>query len=219
MVRFITTFSDQHTHIHEIMQRHWHLLLGDNTMCKYKYLSDRPEITFKRLGSIRDRLVRSQYARSSRQQQDTPGIFRCGSCDYCHLLMEGPSLTLPDGRVHKIRHHISYLNKGIIYIILCQCGAFYIGKTIRSFWKRMKDHIYYATCGILNTAIGHHVAFKHRYDPHVFRFAALDRIYEDPRGGNFDQWVLQREIKWVYDLLATSFPGLNDVLSFRPFLK
>lgn len=190
--------------------------MADPTLCKY--LGDHPEITFKHAGSIRDRLVRSQYAKSSKRQQDVPGIFRCGSCNYCHLLMEGPSVTLPDGQTHKVPHHISCLTKGIIYTILCQCRAFYIGKIIRPFWKRMKGHVYYATCGNLKTAIGHHMAFKHKYDLHVFKFATLDRVYEDPGGGNFDQRVLQRETKWVYDLHATLFPGLNNVLSFRPSL-
>lgn len=57
----------------------------------------------------------------------------------------------------------------------------------------MTDHMYYATRGLLNTTIGYHVAFKHNYEPYVFRFAALDRVHEDPRGGSFDQKVLQRE--------------------------
>lgn len=66
----------------------------------------------------------------------------------------------------------------------------------------MKDHMYYATCGLLNTAIGHHMAFRHRYEPYVFKFAALHKVYEDPRG-SFDQKVLQKETKWVHDLHAT----------------
>lgn len=82
----------------------------------------------------------------------------------------------------------------------------------------MKDHMYYAMNGLLNTAIGYHIAFKHQYDPFVFKFAALDRVYENPRGGNFNQKVLCKEAKWVYDLKATSFPGLNGVLSFTLFL-
>lgn len=63
--------------------------------------------------------------------------------------------------------------------------------------------MYYATGGLFNTAIGYHVAFEHRYIAYVFRFAALDRVYEDPRGGNFDQRVLQNKTKWVYNLQAT----------------
>lgn len=82
----------------------------------------------------------------------------------------------------------------------------------------MKDHVYYATSGLLNTTIGHHVAFKHKYDPWVFKFATLNRVYEDPRGRNFDKRVLKKETQWVYDLRATTYPGLNDMLSLKPFL-
>lgn len=108
--------------------------------------------------------------------------------------------------------------KEVIYIIFCRCEAFYIGKTIRPFWKRVKDHVYYANSGLLNTTMGHHVVLKHQYDPLVLKFSALNRIHEDPRGGNFDQQVLQRETQWVFNLRATIYPGLNDMMSFRPFL-
>lgn len=132
--------------------------------------------------------------------------------------MEGSPILLPNGDTHPIRHHISCQMRGVIYIIFCQCGAFYVGKTIRPFWKRMKDHVYYATNGLLNTTINHHVAFRHKYHPQVFKFAALDHVYQNPRGGNFDQRVIQRETQWVYNGYITTYPGLNDMLSCKPFL-
>lgn len=56
-----------------------------------------------------------------------------------------------------------------------------------------------------------------KYNPVVFKFAALDCVHQDPRGGNFDQRVLQKETQWIHSLQATIYPGLND-MSFRPFL-
>lgn len=53
--------------------------------------------------------------------------------------------------------------------------------------------IYSATNGLLNTAMGYHIAFKHKYYPMVFKFAALDVVYADPCGSDFDKRVLQRE--------------------------
>lgn len=179
-MRFITTFSDQHQTVHSILSKHWHILLADPTLSKY--LGPHPEITYRRSRSIKDCLLHSHYHKSWDRQDESLGLFRCGSCDFCHLLLEGPSFTLPNGRTHFLRHHITCLTKGVIYIILCRCGAFYIGKTIMPLWKRVKDHVYYTTNGILNKAIGYHVAFEHNYDPHTFEIAVLDCIYDDPRG-------------------------------------
>lgn len=66
--------------------------------------------------------------------------------------------------------------------------------------------------------LGRHVALKHKNDTSMVCFTVLEKIREDPRGGNIDQKLLQREVKWIFKLNATHAPGLNDSLSFRPFL-
>lgn len=167
-----------------------------------KYLGPRPEITFRRSGSIK---VDSQYLKSE-TKWDQVGLFRCGN--FCRLLMEGASIPLPNGHTHTLQHHITCQTRGVLYV----------DKTIRPFWKRIKDHVYYATNGIVNTTMGNHVAFKHKYDSGVFKFTAFNRIYENPRGGNFNKRVVQRGTQWVYDSRSTVYPGLNDMLSFKPFL-
>lgn len=162
-VRFITTYSDQHGQVREIMNRHWHLLTSDPILCKY--IKEYPEITFKWSGSITGHQVKSHYTRHKDQQEYIEGIFRCGLCE---LLLEGSSFRLPNGHIHSLKHHVTCFTKGIIYIILCQCGTFYNVKTIRLFWKYKKDHMYYDTAGILNNPIRHHITLKHNYYPSVF---------------------------------------------------
>ena len=66
--------------------------------------------------------------------------------------------------------------------------------------------------------MGYHIAFAHKYEIPLIQFAVLDCITEDPRGGDFDQRVLQRETQWIYRLKANCWPGLNDSLSFKSFL-
>lgn len=110
-VRFITTYSDQHEQIRRIMQKHWHLLSADPILTKY--LGVNPDITLRLSGSIRDRLVQSQYKKPQNKQCDRPGLFQCGACDYWHLLIEGPSVPLPNGRIHTIHHRITCQTKGI----------------------------------------------------------------------------------------------------------
>lgn len=139
VVRFITTYSEQHEQIRSIIQKHWHILSTDPILAKY--LGPRPEIIFRCSWSIKDHLVHSQYHKSENKQQDQLGLLRCGTCDFCHLLIEGTIIPLPNGHTHSLWHHVSCQTRGVIYIIFCQNGAFYVGKTIRPFWRRIKDHV------------------------------------------------------------------------------
>lgn len=47
---------------------------------------------------------------------------------------------------------------------------------------------------------------------------ALDHVREDPRGGDFDKFVLQHETRWIHRLKALTPPGLNEEISFASFL-
>lgn len=66
--------------------------------------------------------------------------------------------------------------------MICQCGAFYIGKTIRQLRQRIGDHLYDSGGGKLAT-IGRHIGLYHRYDLSVVRFLVLEVIAPNPRGG------------------------------------
>lgn len=41
---------------------------------------------------------------------------------------------------------------------------------------------------------------------------------QDPRGGNWDKRILQKETLWIERLETTKSPGISEVLSYRPFL-
>lgn len=58
----------------------------------------------------------------------------------------------------------------------------------------------------------------HNKDPHSVRFFALERIHTDVRGGDWDNLILQREARWIHCLAPTQPPGLNDTISYKPFL-
>lgn len=50
------------------------------------------------------------------------------------------------------------------------------------------------------------------------KFLVLDRVHPN-RGGDWDKILLQRETRWIVALQATLPPGLNDYISYRPFLE
>lgn len=218
-VRLITTYNSQHNKVKEILNRHWYLLTNDAIL--NKYVKNYPEITFRRAKSIRDKVTRSHFDTLNgvgESQGQTNGTWKCEKCDFCSWIYVNQSMYLPNGKMHTIHHFVDCQTIGIVYIMFCICGAFYIGKTKRQFWRRIKDHIYYGHSNKLNTPIGRHIALAHKWDTSVVKFAALERIIPDERGGDFDKKILQREARWIFSLQATVAPGLNESMSYKPYL-
>lgn len=67
--------------------------------------------------------------------------------------------------------------------------------------------------------LGRHVIHEHHGIFPGIQFLILDRIHPNPRGGDWNKVLLQREVRWIVDLAATSLLGLNEQFSYRPFLE
>lgn len=101
----------------------------------------------------------------------------------------------------------------------CRCRAFYIRKTKRHFGQRTDDHTYYSGGGKIITPVTRHVGLHHKYHTEMVSFFVLEVIPPDPRGGNWDKRILQRETLWIDCLNAITPPGINEVNSYMPFLR
>lgn len=101
---------------------------------------------------------------------------------------------------------------------ICVCGYFYVGKMKRPFLKRIKDHIAPLYKQLTTTALNRHIASQHDYDSGAVRFAALEHVPLHARGGDIDITLLQLETRWIHNLDAIKFPGLNKYISFKFFL-
>lgn len=63
-----------------------------------------------------------------------------------------------------------------------------------------------------------HVRVLHeRVFPRV-RFWALDRIHPSSHGGVWNKF-LHMELRWIHSLRATTYPGLNEAINYKPFLE
>lgn len=129
-------------------------------------------------------------------------------------------LTLPNSEMFQPKHFINCNTTGLVYLLRCDCGSHYVGKTKRKFWKRISDYVSDITTGILDKSpVARHFSEKHKYKTDSLKFTALARIHPPLRGGDFDQLVLQTESKWIYRLRANVHPGLNDLIRFASFLE
>lgn len=67
--------------------------------------------------------------------------------------------------------------------------------------------------------LGRHGSLVHGGKFPRIKFLILDRVHSSPREGDWNKTLLQRELKWIYLLKATSPPGLNEAICFKPFLE
>lgn len=199
-----------------ILQQYWPLLTADHTI--KKYIQPQPQITYRRSPSLRDKVITSHHAPKPEFSSSVIGTFPCGHCDICEFIYDVREKPLPNGQRHKIKHKVTCQTTGIVYLATCTCGSYYVGKTKRQFCVRIRDHIKPLYKGKTSTSINRHIAVHHDFNPHVVGFTALEHIPTHVRGGDIDQKLLQLETKWIHTLDATRHPGLNEGISFKPFL-
>lgn len=101
------------------------------------------------------------------------GTFLCGHCPRCPLIQEGTTFTLPNREIFPPSQHANCGTRGVIYLMVCACKAFYVG-----------DNLYYSTNGKLSM-VGRHIGIHYRFQPDSVKFLVLEVIPEDPRGGVF----------------------------------
>lgn len=166
--------------------------------------------------SLRDSLVHSHFVDPTRKQNVTKGTFLCGSCEALDTRMQ---VTLPGDVKWSQKYCVNCGTMGVIYFFqCCLCDAYYVGKTSRPFHLRIQEHTTAARSGFFRTAVGRHVALTHNYDYQGLKFLPLMVIPPPDRGGDWDQALLRAKALWIFRLRADRPPGLNDSISYAPFL-
>lgn len=215
-LRIITRFSGQHQRVRDLLQKHWYLLMGDPNVSKH--LKAHPEITYRQSRSIRHHIIHSHYVPSSTVIANTKGTRPCHKCGFCRHIYASRNIVLPNGRVYSPKFLATCQSIGVIYLMICECNAFYVGKTKCPFFRCIRDHVSLVLKKKMETPISRHVGLCHQFDDTKMHFYALEYAPPNEMGGDYDKILLQCETKWISDLCALQYPGLNDVLSFKPFL-
>lgn len=96
------------------------------------------------------------------------GTVRCGDYAQCPYFDTRKIIILPNGQIWQPMHYVNCKTSGIVYMFICPCGAFYIGKTKREFARRIQDHMYAVSIGDLYSPIGKHV-HKHKIPGYIRR--------------------------------------------------
>lgn len=67
---------------------------------------------------------------------------RCGRSEYFPYMVEGNRVVLPTGRNLRGNQGVTFDTMGVVYVIFCTRGSFYIGKFIRIVRRFLQDHIF-----------------------------------------------------------------------------
>lgn len=189
-----------------------------NNMVSYVIYYQITGHSYKRTLSLKDKLTSSHYSANPcwcRHHQH--GITRCGKCAFCSWIYVGTQFMLPNGERFSPNFHADCDTQGVVYLMSCKCGAFYVRKTARHFrCLRIKDHVYSANSKML-TAVNGHLDLYHKFDVSLVSFIALPWWSPKiPGGGKWDKFILQRETIWIERLNAKHAPGINEAQSYKP---
>lgn len=128
------------------------------------------------------------------------------------------NICLPNGWTLTPKHFANCQTMGVVYLLRCGCGYYYIVKTIQKLWQRIYRHILAMQTNDPDLPLRRHVAQVHDGHFPKVRILVLGQVHSSSRGGDFNKLLLQRELRWISDLNTTLPPGLNEVFNFKPFL-
>lgn len=102
---------------------------------------------------------------------------------------------LPNGEHYVPRKFITCSTMRVVYLKTCKCGAFYVGKTKLMFRKWVHDNTSDIWVGRIKFPMPKHVGLMHQYDSSFVFFVGLEHFPCDPRGGDWNMNILQRETR------------------------
>lgn len=142
----------------------------------------------------------------------------CGACNYCKYMLIQRNLILPNGQTSRPRHFANCRTIWVAYMLCCDCGCFYIGKTKLEFCRRAYKHIRSMQSNNYDLPSGRHAKIVHGVKFPQIKFLILDCISTlSSRGGDWNKILLQMELRWIHNLKAKSLPGLNEATCFKSF--
>ncbi|XP_056407822.1 uncharacterized protein LOC130303807 [Hyla sarda] len=218
--RIIGTFDAAAKEIRQILTNHWPILKTDPVVGSL--VEETPRITYRRGKNLGDFLVHSLYTPprgpGTWLDRKVSGSFKCGSCKACKYMRVSKEFLSPStNKMYKCYDYANCKTSKVIYLATCPCPLCYVGKTMREVRRRILEHM---------SDIRHkrekplslHMLRHHADTPFNLDFQVIEVLKPDIRGGDLDKRLLQAETRWIYRLKTITPYGLNDQLSFCPFI-
>lgn len=204
-IRFITPYNSRSNEMRAALNKHWDLLLIDDTL--RKHLPRAPSITNRRPKNVKDLLVTSHHVGTCpnlfpASKGSKWGCNRCDNCVACPNVMQMTKFwDSSKSKKFTIAHTINCNTSFVVYIVMCPCGLIYVGRTSRELKKQVREHVLGIRAAREETdiyklkPIARQFKLKHNCDPHSLQVWGINRILTNPHGGNMKLLLAQREAK------------------------
>lgn len=159
-------------------------------------------------------LVKGRYEENKRNKNwlekcGPIGNYTCGNCSCCRYLCKGQELRM--GRqYHVVKDFITCRSNFVVYVMFCECGFYYVGKTIRPLYKRIREHIYSLKSGKGAPRFIAHMREAHAGSVSGLKFTSVQRILSSSSGNDRHVKLLRCEARWIVRTDALGPMGLND---------
>ncbi|CAJ0936767.1 unnamed protein product [Ranitomeya imitator] len=227
-IRFISTYNHEWESMRSIFKKHWPVLQVAPSLCAA--LGSFPLMTPRRGTNLSNMLVRSHYIPALDKNffgngGPRPGCIPCGHCLACANVLRCSDFVSSDGsKTFQIRQHISCGTTNVIYYVTCPCPRIYVGLTTRELRIHIREHV--GDIGAARTVsalmdlktIPRHFRLHHNCNEKLLKVRGIDMLHLDVRGGDNKKRLAQIETKWIVRLDTMTPKGLNESLSFTPYL-
>lgn len=145
------------------------------------------------------------------------GNRKCQACNFCKYIYEGPTSTI-NMRNIKLTNNFDCKTARVVYVGLRQhCKSFYIGKTKRRLFERVKEHLYYIKCKKIPMPYSN-IKWNSLNTP-IVNSQSWNVLKLMKGGGDWENLLACRELFWQVFLDARSPPGLSEATNIKCLLK
>lgn len=152
----------------------------------------------------------------------------CKPCNHCIACVNTErATTFSDStgtREYTITHTITCDTIRVVFMATCPCNLKYIGLTSRELKRRIRKPVLGIQVAANEEDTDHlkmlprHIKQFHNCDVSGLKVRGIDRVLITTRGGDWKKTLAQIECKWIYTLATVKPLGLNEGISYAPFL-
>ncbi|OCT70436.1 hypothetical protein XELAEV_18037355mg [Xenopus laevis] len=218
-VRCILEYGLQYKAVKKSIVKNWNILNTDPTI---KALNLTPMVISRKAKSIANQVAPNRLNKKAEKKTwlDLKGFFPCKKCVVCKNNKSKKVIEFSDkskSQEIKIGKMITCGTRYVVYAVQCECGALYIGRTIRQLRVRLGEHLRGIDNKDVDNPILKHFIMAHDGIPQKIRMFGIDKINENS-GGNLTTKLLRLESNWIFKLGTIIPEGMNSHFELKPFL-
>lgn len=225
--KIILDYNIQHKKFERIISKHWEILKRDSVLGPV--LPPRPKFVYRKPTTLRNILAPSvvdppTFKEENRICNFLTGFYACGRCPACKQCKGNKKrkkefTASVTNKQYNIKQFITCNTVGVVYMLECECGLQYIGRTSRPMGVRIAEHVNNIKKGLITHSVSKHFRRYHDRNPRHLKFWGIERVNPHWRGGNYIRQLSQRESMWIHETQVLFPNGLNVEFDLNCFIS